>query len=253
MVLDQIPEYSQKGNFDAYKEAQKIVTRVAGLALGISASIGRINATNWTLEQYNAENKSGQDVLLDVSMEDSHRNFAPYPSGLREVLTESVTSLERDARSLLEVISLIDPDQVQDYLLEKATKVGSLRDLGFVKNRHRCIGALSHVLLRNSSHEGQNLPSFHIHRLLQDWVQMNMTTQSRQCSFNLAVQILCSVLGPDPPYSAKWPVAVSVQFKEYFPHVQSLHEYYQKHSAEGQPTRLTATVYVIEMLRKASW
>jgi hypothetical protein len=78
--------------------------------------------------------------------------------------------------------------------------------------------------------EGNELLSFYIHHLLQACVHMEMDPARRQVAFKSAIYLISAVLGSklDP----SWP-QIRLEFKEYFPHVQALHDFYRTYSISG--------------------
>lgn len=248
MILDQVPSTSRNGDFDEQEEALRIVKRVSGLGLGIQAAIGLINESNCSLKRYNAKYTDARAVLRETSAEQVHRNFAPYPKGLYEVLTEALENLTQDARMLIEMFALLDPDRIQEGLLDIAAETEGLKGIGFVQNQMRCINSLMNGLIAKNSHEAhQRSPSFHIHRLLQQCVIMDMTERSRQQAFDVAATIISSAIGPEPTLES-----AVLQFREYFPHAQSLHDFFRQNMKKEGSSESSILLQFIQLLRKAA-
>jgi len=105
----------------------------------------------------------------------------PYPTGLFETLTDTIIYVPDGAHILLEIFSLLDPDHIQDRLLEAATDDALLKNLDHIKKSDDHLkDLLSGLISRNNSEDEQRLPSFHMHRLLQDCVQLNSNSAIHQ-------------------------------------------------------------------------
>ncbi|KAL8833577.1 MAG: hypothetical protein Q9170_004192 [Blastenia crenularia] len=248
MILAQVPRSSRNGDFDEREEALKIVKRVSGLALGVQAAVGLINETNYSLKRYNAKYTDARAVLKDTSAEQVHRNFAPYPQGLYEVLTETIANLSQDARMLIEMFALLDPDRIQDGILETAAESESLKGIGFVQNETDCMKSLMNGLIASNGLEvEQRFPSYHIHRLLQKCVIMDMTETSRQRAFDIAAGIISSNIGAETTVES-----AAFHFKEYFPHVQSLHDFFHQNIEKDGSSNNSTPLDFIQLLRKGA-
>ncbi|KAF2685916.1 TPR-like protein, partial [Lentithecium fluviatile CBS 122367] len=251
MILEQIPAHAGKRDADARVEAQKIVERVSGLPLGIQAAIGLINQSGFTLKQYNRNYTDGRTFLKDTSKDHSHRNFAPYPRGLYETLTDTIQYIDDNSRMLLEIFSLLDPDHIQDHILEAAAKNKTLQGLDYIKRSDRCLKVLANGLIaRNSDEGGQRLHSYHMHRLLQECVKINAKDQSFQETFEQAVLVVYTALGTSG-FEAALKTAPQ-RFKEYLPHVQVLHDFYQTRSSDDPSSAPAATLHFIRLIRKSA-
>jgi hypothetical protein len=252
MILSQCPAEAisslsyEKSTF----EALEIANRVGCLPLGIEASIGLIIEANCSLVDYNEDFKTAHAVLEEASPELSTRIFAPYPSALKDVYMDSLRNLIEDEQALLQVISLLDPDKIQEAMFKRSPSNSAIHQAGYMLRFRPCLKTLWRGrIAKNGTMEGNELPSFHVHRLLQACVHMEMDPARRQVAFESAICLISAVLGSklDP----SWP-QIRLEFKEYFPHVQALHDFYRTYGISG-PGAIQAPVSFLNVTRKAAW
>ena len=233
------------------EEAKKIVQRVSCLPLGIQASIGLINEDHCTLKDYNDQYDSPRKLLEEVSVQHTYRHFAPYEKALADVWFDLLARLEKDSdsRSMIDVFALLDSDGIPEELFMNKLNKASLETTGFIQNRVKCIKILLKGLVgRNETIEGRTLRNFNIHRLLQVCTQLRMSTESRQRAFNHAINLLCASITPN--WYSNWPT-IKQEYKDVFPHVQSVHSFYLAVKMDGE-VQLDVPVEFLEMTRKAA-
>jgi hypothetical protein len=210
-----------------------------------------INDSDFTLEQYNKKYTDRHKFLLHAGKHQSHRNWAPYPQGLFETLTDTIQNVGTEARDLLEIFSLLDPDYIQLRLLEAALESDGLKDLSHIKDSDNYMPSLYNgIIARNVEDDGQRLPSFHIHRLLQDCVQLNSRVKSLQRPFEDAIAMVLAAMG-----STKFEIShqmAPLQLKEYLPHVQALHNFYQTKPLDDTSPSIKPTLNFVKLLRKCA-
>lgn len=240
MILAQVPDYTLRGDFDEKEEARQIAQRVAYLPLGIQFSICSINADSCTLQTYNSSFSDIEDYLRHIPEDEKILGLGTaYPENLVVVFKKLLSKLEEDAVTLMEAFALLDPDNIQDSLLET----------GLLENPRRSSRLLLNGITARNTDEGDSrLTSVHVHRITQGVVKMQMGPSSRQEAFELVARMLSSVL-PDKPDDNSIPML----YQEYFPHTQSLHRFYTVYVAGDKASRLLITVDFISTLRKASW
>jgi hypothetical protein len=241
-VLSEIPAQSRVGKFDAREEALALVRRLSYLPLAISTAVGQINKLNCSIRQYNQSYSDHRAFWRDSSKDDVDRPSAPYSLGLKDVL-ESAVQYEGDAKTLSEVFSLLEGDNIQEELLDRAAESADFKEIGFVKNRLSCIQTLCDTpsFIAKNSHDPSRYPGFHIHGLFQKYIRESMTDLSRERCFDLAVRIVCLPLDDE---GTGYPRI----FREFFYHAQSLIEY-----QKAFEPKFVVSVNFIELLRTSSW
>lgn len=240
MILAQVPDYTCRGDFDEKEEARQIAQRVAYLPLGIQFSICSINTDGCTLQTYNSSFSDTEDYLRNIPEDEKILGLGTaYPENLVVVFKKLLSKLKENAVTLMEAFALLDPDNIQDALLET----------GLLENHDQSSRLLLNgVTARNTDESDSRLPSVHVHRITQGVVKMQMGLSSRQGAFELVARMLSSVI-PDKPDTNSVPML----YQEYFPHTQSLHRFYKAYIAEDKASRHLIIVEFISTLRKASW
>jgi hypothetical protein len=248
MILSQIPISARKGVFDEQEEAQKIVNQTSNLALGMQAAIGLINESSCTLQQYNKLYSNIQIFLKDARAEHVYRNFAPYPQGPLEVFTAALTNLKSDARELLEFYSLLDPDPIQDAILDKASEMKTLKHVGFVQNRQACNRSLFNGLIARNLHtDHKRLTGIRIHRLLQHCVRLNMTTTRLNQAFQLATSLVSNSI-TITHNSIRDPS----DYKEFAYHIQSLLDIFRQTHTDAFNEGIVPNFDFVRLLRQSA-
>lgn len=254
MVLSQIPSHLCSGQQEEREEVAKIVDRVGRLPLGIQASIGLFNESDCTLHAFNEYYQSPKAILEEVSVQHIYRHWAPYETALAEVWLDIIRHLEdRHTESLLNVLSLLDPDNIQeDIFINSATRRGQGAHGFSPKLKNHLTTLLKKGLVEKTDVErSDDLRVFNIHRLLRDCLRMKMTPTSRQNAFEAVISLLCASITPSYAPDFIWP-KIRSQYKDYFPHVQTLHDFYLENTVGGENS-LRVPVNFIELIRKTAW
>lgn len=254
MVKAQVPKLFTGGENDE-KEALEVVKRVGCLPLGIQASIGLINEADCSLRDYNQQWTNPMAVLKDARKKHVFRNFAPYENvgdELEEVWLGSLTSLDAHSRFMIEIFALLDPDNIQEEELFKVAQGWQASKLVMVaNNRVRCTGALlSRSLVGSNARSHRSDPRcVNVHRLLQACTQKHMDADSRQEAFNGAAIVLSSAL--THLWESNWP-KIRKEYKEIFPHVQSVHRFYRETTSAEEKITDTPLEFLQVMHKAAS-
>ncbi|RWA09517.1 hypothetical protein EKO27_g5578 [Xylaria grammica] len=197
MVLSQITQFAQgQDKNQAELEALELVSRFGGLPLAIQTAVGSINESSRTLAQWNR--RASTEVILK-STNQFNFNYAPYPKGLAEAFANRVENLDDSSRALLDVLSTLDPDGIPEQLIDQESPAEDVSDINFVSDLDNCISRLSKGLVLRGGRSGrgdvlqsdiEDASSFHMHRLLRDFVRIQMTDESRQVAFETASRLL---------------------------------------------------------------
>jgi hypothetical protein len=236
MLRSQLPDEVEFGK----EEALKIVRRVQCLPLGIQACVGVINEARCSLGDFNLQ-WSAPKALLEEA-------FAPYENGgLGDVWKLALLKIDNESRAMIEVFSLLDPDNIQERIFVVGNHSLPMNNVEYLQNRVKCIKTLLKGLVQpNTAVQGTHLRSFHMHRLLQTCVQMEMSPESLQDAFNSAITLVCGMMSP--LWNTTWP-KIHMDYKEYFTHVQTIRRYYLEMSEEESKCPLTIPINFLELLR----
>jgi hypothetical protein len=216
-------------------EARQIVQNVNCLAIGVLQAARVINADAMTLSDFLEEFDRRDLITRTSSLRLVRRPDDPYPLTLSTVWKMSFEKLRSDQRTLLNVLSFLDPDMIQvDLLRPSLIKAASARPhrlfvLDTISKFNKCKGAVIRSSLVNQS---PNTNHLWMHRLVQDACQLNMSTSERQEAFMVAYECVKSM----------WPVAERdnrhrpdlwpLQMK-CFPHVESIaRNFHESHTTD---------------------
>jgi hypothetical protein len=229
-------------------EAMKIVKRVECLPLGIQASVGLINEARCSLEDFNLQWSAPRALLQEASAKHVYRHFAPYENGgLADVWTLALLKVDDESRQMIEVFSLLDPDNIQERIFVEGNHNRPMKTLTYLKNRVKCIKTLLKGLIQpNTAEKGTHLRNFHVHRLLQVCVQMIMSKEAHQAAFDSATTLVCGMISP--LWETDW-TKVHKEYKEYFTHIQTIRQYYIEMPQDENDFPLMIPVNFLELLR----
>ncbi|KAI0469332.1 hypothetical protein F4859DRAFT_523125 [Xylaria cf. heliscus] len=265
MVLNQITRFAQGHDKDLAKaEALKLVESFGHLPLAIQTAVGIINDSSRTLAQWN---RRASTELVFKPTAQFNFNYAPYPKGLAQAFANRIESLDETSRALLDVLSLLDPDLIPEQLIDQGNPAEDIRDIEFVSNFDHCISRLSKGFVlrggRRTKHEAldqiKDTSSFHMHRLLREFVRMHMNSQRRQAAFETASRLLSLAVDiRNYPHDAVGILAKSKTsldreyFSTYLGHIESLRLYYEDCRRHEKNT-LKVPVYFLTALQRSSW
>lgn len=233
-------------------EARTVVRRMGHLPLGIRAVIGLINETNVHLSFANQQWSSPRSILLETDQDDVYHNLAPSEQALADVWFGELGRFEKidaDANELLETVALLDPDVIQEELFVLGSLGTKLENVGFVRNRVRCLRTLKRLMLSNTVTEDSKYQSHNVHRLLQACIHMKMTTLTRQRALSYAATLVANMILSRGEKGVTWAKRTK-EFQDFFPHAQSIHQFYiDNKNQDGKA--LEVPIEFLTLLRKA--
>lgn len=240
MLFAQVSQ-STIGN-DNYEQALKIVKRVDCVPIGIQASISLLHETEdscfGSLEDFNEQWPKPRHVLEEANVDRLHRHYAPYTTCLFEAYSSLVAGLESPSRLLVNILSLLDPDKLQvKELLNKVRLVNTPSAVALktvTGNRAKYLGPLTlKSLICGHATQDKSPESFNMHRLLKAFLQgemQNDLTLARSAISGASVLISSALTHVWESNGSK----MRTEFAEFFPHVQSIHEFYVECVEGGQ-------------------
>ncbi len=226
MMLTQVSRHSTENEVsDDRAEARELARRVGFWPVAIQSCIGAINDTNRSLYQYNRGHADSKAILSDATADKVDRHWAPYGRGLNDLLRARLAILDDDDRALVDLFSLLDPDNIPEMLLDILETSKDLITAHPIRDMDKSIARLSKGLVtRDSSTTAgdDGASSFYMHRLLRDYLRMSMTQSSSQSSFELATELLyVTIARPKPTaYHKSESQRVQRHFQDYFSHVE---------------------------------
>jgi hypothetical protein len=215
-------------------EAKEIVRQVSCLAIGVLQAARIINTDAMTLSDFLEEFDRRNLITRTSSLGLVRRPGDPYPLTLSTVWTMSFEKLKSDQRTLLNVLSFLDPDMIQvDLLKDSAIKVARTRahpsfPLNDVSKFNKCKGAVVRSSLVN---QNSNSNSLWMHRLVQEACQLSMSPAERQEAFTTAYECVKSMWPVAPRDNRHRPDLWPAQMK-CFAHVEAIARAFH----ESQPT-----------------
>lgn len=163
-----------------------------------------------------------------------------------------MSKLENNAKNMAEIFSLLDPYKIQEELFCLSENLTDSRCVELAKSRTTSVSALCRGLLSRGASvftEGREYERYNIHGLLKSYLQQEMTDDSRQKAFDCGVAFLCASL------THIWDLDVhkiKEEFREYFPHVRALHDFYIEKNSSKDGYRLNADFEFVHLLHKAA-
>ena len=168
-------------------DGSSVVKALGGFPLALTQMAGVIVRRDLTFDEfaktYNEE--EGREELLQLNLSQGKRR-----SGYEHTIA-SVWALEslKHSRSLLEVLSFLDPDGIQEKILTALQKNVSLENFPKTPNSYQ----KARTELLQSSLISRSAETIQVHRLIQDAARTKMSKSRIRTTFSTTVALLCSV------------------------------------------------------------
>jgi hypothetical protein len=187
---------------------------------------------------------SFSDVLDYVRNPDEAPRLFDHNYGVRDIargtlpvrFEAGISQLPPSSRSLLEILSFLDPDRIQESILirEGKTKYNQAR---------------KHLLQSSLVRRNELNNELWMHRVDQEAMKNGLSPQGRTETFQKAIRLIKEswpvVDYPKRHNVDRWPVCEGL-----FPHVEKLQEYYSQHPDQCTPE---VAVDLAMLLQEAAW
>ena len=237
--------------------AQKISEALGGIPLAISQMAGIIRRQDLTLSEFfelytdREEHASLYETKFDI-------NIVTYPHSLSTVW--AFERLKPQARQLLELISFLDPDVIEEDLLMEASVELLSKRAQFKKSSY--IEARTDLLQSSLVHRDKQKQQMSVHRIVQDAILATMDATKNRSMFDQVVRVLWEDWPSAMPKPSKkpelpqpkstggrlhvgrWPVCAAI-----YPHVLRVHQLWSAISEPSEATRL----HFAKLLNEAAW
>jgi hypothetical protein len=213
--------------------ARKIVKRIDQLPLGINQAANLILNDSCTFSEF-LEAYSNRELIEDSEEVRLISHGSTYQYSLRTVWNMNFDRLSKDSRSLIKLMSFLDPDRIQMKHLANGVSKANESTLSFIDSaykRNKCKSALLQSSLVTQSEKHKEL---RMHRLVQASCHLRMDLAERRQSFKNALTLV-KHCWPVPPRVAIYNPALWDEQQALLPHVQSLCTYYVASCKEGKP------------------
>jgi tetratricopeptide (TPR) repeat protein len=222
----------------------KIAQTLGGLPLAISQMAGIIRyqylSFSEFLERYEDEmdRKELFEMEAGTSLQVARGNLASI---------WAVEILEPQARALLEVCSLLDPDCIQERIFLDGASSVTLEHYP-QKKLHFTI-ARADLLKRSLVRRSLGEKEYWIHRVLQDSIKAKMAVERRREVFSAAVALTISAWG-NTPLLKRYDTSLSKSREGLFPHIMSLAKVYETVCRDA---KATTNIDLANLLHEAGW
>ncbi|CAG9996180.1 unnamed protein product [Clonostachys byssicola] len=213
--------------------AEKIVKRLGFLPLGISQAATLIINDSCSLASF-LEDYTLRELVEDSGALQLESPKDGYKYTLRTVWNMNFEILTKDQQSLMKLMSFLDPDRIQLWVLKDGLLKPQVSDIDFIRspyNLSKCRAGLLHSTLVSQSRNGREL---RMHRLVQAYCQLRMDIEESRKNFRSAINLIQTVW-PVPNREKVHNPAFWKKQRELLPHVQKLCEFYVKSCENGQP------------------
>lgn len=225
---------------DEIEASIKVAKRMGGLPLAISLAAAAILRQELTFEEflafYEVEPKAAD--IRPISLQPENQ----YQYTLSTVW--ALDALEKPAESLLRLLSMLDPDSIDENIITQKLPSG-LPD-GYPGNKPAFINARTSLLKSSLVKRDKTSSQLSIHRLTQDFTRVKMSFDVLQEYFVTALQ-LCTLYWPKPVVSVSYSVATWPASQAVVPHLLFLREIWKKQPA------LAASPDVKQQLADLTW
>lgn len=156
--------------------------------------------------------------------------------------------LEGQAGGLLDVISLLDPDGIKEFIFKK--EFANSLELRFPRTENEYLEARSKLKGRSLITRNIQLGEIRVHRIIQDVTRSMMSSNRLHAVFDATVQLVYYAW-PFPSiaerhYTARWELCESL-----VPNIIRLYELYNSYILSNR--LFTAKLAFAEILTDASW
>lgn len=160
----------------------------------------------------------------------------------------AIEHLESHAKTIMEICALLDPDCIQERLFTGGTS--SLNHLDdYPKRMFTYATARADLLKRSLVKRNEEKKEFWIHRVLQDSIKAQMSTERMRTIFSAAVTLVYTAWGITS-LDKRHDISLSKSREGLFPHALSLKNTYERlHGA----SELKADVQLAFLLNEAGW
>lgn len=207
----------RRSHSDDEASSVSVADHLGGFPLAITQMAGVITRLDLTFAEFlrTYEEEESRAELLSLRLEHPSRR-----TGYEHTIASAwaIESLE-DGAILLDILSLLDPDGVQERILTHAPHLVALQ--GFPQTSTAYQRARSELFRSSLVTRDVTEKKLTIHRLVQDTARSKMSKERFSATFAAAVSLLCSVW---PFENSNWQHGVArwAVCEELFPHVLRL-------------------------------
>ena len=236
-MLRRLSDREQEAN--AVQTSTRIVELLGGLPLAISQMSAIIKRKHLTLRDFEDWYREDSKALHNLECKRMQGNYQ------YTVMTAwAVDQLSASTRSLLQVLSVLDPDRIPDELLHvDGGKEVKLPNYPIKKNEYFNARAelINTAFVKANMFAGELC----IHRLVQDVVRQRMEERELQAIYAAAALLIDAVWpyvsGTDPTRNQLWRIPKA---EKYTSHVCRLHDLFGSEIREGKYLGTTTSGYV---------
>lgn len=172
-------------------EALKLAQRTSCHPLLIKHCLGDVHERQCTLDYYNKQSwETG--IFVDTNNQ-INSVYAPYERSLSEALRQRVEMLDQESRDLIDVFSLLDPDNISTDLFDSPQRKKwpqEIQNIKFIAKFAACQVRVTKGLVSHRGRDKHGREILALHRVNRDFLWHSMTTDSRIIAFNAAVRLL---------------------------------------------------------------
>ncbi|KAF2232579.1 tetratricopeptide repeat domain-containing protein [Viridothelium virens] len=160
----------------------------------------------------------------------------------------AIEQLEPQARTILELSAVLDPDCIPDRLFqENLTPANRLEN--YPRTGFEFSAARADLIKRSLINRNDEKKEFWIHRILQDCVLMKMTPETMERIFSTALELIVNAWGI-ASLDKRHVLTLSRSREALFPHALSLKNLYEKLYLEGSSN---TSLLMAFLLNEAGW
>lgn len=228
-------------------DSKTVSERLGGLPLALTQMASIINRRDWTLEEF-VEHYDREDARKEIfQVTDKSNTRLGYEKNLWSVW--AVEALKHGG-TLLNVLSLLDPDGIQEKIFIKTT--APIRLKGFPRKEADYERARTELLQTSLITRDITSGKLLIHRLVQDAARtkLNESPENLNATFGAAVQLI-SAVWPSEEFGWRHGVSKWRICQDLFPHIQRLFIFSEHLDLEVGTPEINLTF--AELLMKAGW
>jgi hypothetical protein len=189
-AVDLLLNLSKKPDNHTNREsAQKICSRIASHPLAVSSVAGLVKSNQTSLDEY-LEQYTNIDLIMKSKPMAGPE--APYKFSLATVWSAQFASLEAEPLLLLNILSFLDPDGMQEKFFSEGAQKSGLSILRKFASSKKLSTMRENLCTRGLIFRNEDIRKMWMHRLIQDYCHFRMDRSAFQNAFYGAFNLIAN-------------------------------------------------------------
>ena len=224
-------------------KARQISAMFHGFPLALGVIAGYIRSKGCSLDDFINICQKRTPRFLEFAIHDYHAN-------LNNVWDISLASLDENARTILEVFALLDPDSLPHHFFTRGgiTQHDHMPRLRFLADQESFLAALGRLTSQSLIRSNRELRTMSIHRYLQARVldRLSKDVKQQQAVFSEALHLLNIVQPEFQNHSQHWSPQNWQGSEKYLPHIKSLERHFLRDQNRYKESQIKVAALIFQ-------